>query len=470
MCEGESLRRYMLPAVRPWPTSLRARLSLAFLLPSVVFLAALIGLAFVAARAVLEDEVGERLRDTAAATAALMPTGLVARFRPGNERTHQNLLGRLRKVTEEVEVRRLFLATLDGISLVDTAPDAPAPGTPDRDLAQDRVELERVARGETAASVLYTALDGVRFKRGFAPIVHEGEVVAVLGVEGSAVDYAGLDAWRDWMVGLAGLALVALTALVLLFSRALTAPLRRLARAAARIGAGELEAPVRVPGGAAELTTLGRTMEEMRAALRQRDREMQMMLGGIAHEVRNPLGGMALFVGLLRDDLAGRDEELSLLARVEGELKVLGHIVEEFLEFARHKPADRAPVPLAGLAAEVAALVEVEVEVEGPPEAEVSADAEQLRRLLLNLARNAAQAGATRVRLVPNADGFDVVDDGPGMTAEVAAQAFDAFFTTREKGTGLGLALCRKIAEAHGGRLTLENPGEPGARVRVRLG
>ena len=64
-------------------------------------------------------------------------------------------------------------------------------------------------------------------------------------------------------------------------------------------------------------------MDEMRDALLHRDRELQMMLGGIAHEVRNPLGGMELFVGLLREDLEGQDAELELLARVEKELGAL---------------------------------------------------------------------------------------------------------------------------------------------------
>ncbi len=445
-------------------------MSLAFLGPSLLALVGLLVLAFFAARAALEDEVGARLRDTAAATAALMPAGIVARYRPGNDHTHANLRARLQKVAERVDARRLFLATLDGVSLVDTAPDAPAPGTPDRDLAQDRAELERVGRGETAASVLYTALDGQRFKRGFAPIVNEGQVVAVLGVEGSAVDYAALDAWRDWIIGLAAVASAALAILVLVFGRALSAPLQRLADAAARIGAGDLDAPVNAYGGAEEIAVLARTMDEMRDALLQRDREMQMMLGGIAHEVRNPLGGMSLFVGLLREDLAGRDAELELLARVQSELTVLERIVEEFLEFARRKPVDPAPVELADLAFEVAGLLDFPVRAEAAGVGAVNGDREQLRRLVLNLARNAQQAGATEVLLRRSPDGFEVVDDGPGVSAAVAAQIFDAFYTTREKGTGLGLALCRKIAEAHGGRLTLANPGEPGARFVVRVG
>lgn len=456
--------------------SLRVRMLAAFLVPALVSLGGLIGLTAFAARDALEAEVGARLQSTAAAAAALMPTGLIDRLRPDSARTHANLKDRLDRVAERVGARRVLLVGLDGRSLVDTAPDAPPPGAPDRTLAQDRFELERVAAGETAASVLYTGLDGVRYKRGYAPVRHQGQVIAALGVEGRAENYETLDALQRDLLALGALALVALTIIVMLLARALTAPLARLAEAAARIGAGALEAPIGVSGGASEIRVLARTMDEMRDALGQREREMQMMLGGIAHEVRNPLGGMELFVGLLRDDLDGRDDELELLERVEHELGVLKRIVEEFLSYARNRPIDRAPFALAALAAEVDGLVEVAV---GCPAdatldgATLDGDREQLRRLVLNLARNAAQAGATRVELIAWAEGaeqgFEVVDDGGGLPPEVAAQAFDAFFTTREKGTGLGLALCRKIARAHGGRITLVDPGPPGARFRVVL-
>lgn len=439
----------------------------AFLAPTLLFLGVLIGLGSFAAREALEDEIGARLRETAAAAAALMPSGLVARFRPENTRTRQNLAARLERVAEQVDARRVFLAGLDGTSLVDTAADAPEPGAPDRELAADRFELERVARGETAASVLYTSLDGVRYKRGYAPVMHDGAVVAVLGVEGRAENYAALDALQRYLIAIGALALGVLTLLVIAFSRALTAPLARLAAASSRIGAGELDTPVAVRGGAAEIRQLSRTMDEMRDALLRRERELQLMLGGIAHEVRNPLGGMSLFVGLLREDLDGRAPELELLGRIEHELGVLERVVEEFLAYARAVPLDRGPTGLAALAAEVDALVEVSVVCEG--DATLDLDREQIRRLLLNLARNAGQAGASTVTVCAVEGGFEVRDDGPGFEAEVAGRAFEAFYTTREKGTGLGLALCRKIAEAHGGTLTLVDPGPPGAVFRVTL-
>ena len=454
--------------MRLWPKSLRAQLSWAVLAPSLLFLAALIALAWFATRATIEDTFGRRLRDTAAAASAQLSGGVVARFTPDKARTHASLRARLTKVADATGARRVFLAGLDGVSLVDTATDAPQPGSPDRTLAQDRIELQRVAAGETAASVLYTAVDGTRYKRGFAPVLHDGKVVAVLGVEGAAASYGALDDLRSYMLGLGLLALIALGVVSFVFSRALTAPLQRLAEAAQRIGAGDLDAPVALARDrATELALLSSTMEEMRTALLRRDRELQMMLGGIAHEVRNPLGGMELFVGLLKEDLEGRDPELELLARVEKELGVLKRVVEEFLAYARRMPVERSEVDVRWLVAELEDHVDAKLVVE--PAGTVEADREQLRRLLLNLSRNAAQAGATAVTIGVVDGAVHVADDGPGITAEQAERVFDAFYTTREKGTGLGLALCRRIAEAHGGKLELLNPGAAGAVFKVTL-
>lgn len=451
------------------PSSLRTRMLIGVLAPTVIFIAALSGLGYFAARAMLEDEIGERLRGLAGAAAAGLPSGIVSRFRPDSTRTHQNLLGRLSKVAATTEARRVFLVTPDGRSMADTRADAPAPGEPDRTLAEDRFEIEQALAGQPSASVLYASNDGAAYKRGFAPVTHDGQIVAVLGIEGSAATYATLGDLRTYLTVLGLVALLALAMVIIVLSRALTAPLNRLATVANRIGEGDLEAPVQEAGGAAEILVLARTMDEMRTRLQQRDRELQLMLGGIAHEVRNPLGGMELFVGLLKDDLYGRDDELELLARVEKELGNLKRVVEEFLEYARRQPIQREAVSLTELMFEIAMLVDVDLQTRLPDAHTLYGDAARLRRLFLNLVRNAAQAGAKTVTITLRGDRLCICDDGPGLPRETAERAFDAFFTTKEKGTGLGLALCRRIAEEHGGQLTLENPGEAGARFALVL-
>jgi signal transduction histidine kinase len=256
-------------------------------------------------------------------------------------------------------------------------------------------------------------------------------------------------------------------------------PLMRLTEAAQRIARGDLETPIWKRKRRDQIKTLSDTMEEMRQALRARDEERETLLAGIAHEVRNPLGGMDLFTGILAEELAGRPEAAHA-ARVRAELANLERVVEEFLDFARARPLDLAPVDLGGLAGEVRDLAlplalerSVRLAVSGAGEA--PGDRERLRRAVLNLARNAIEAspaGAT-VEIAARAQAdhaeLEVRDRGPGLSAQARERLFRPFFTTKEKGTGLGLALAKKVADAHGGSIAVEDREGGGTVARLAL-
>jgi signal transduction histidine kinase len=199
-----------------------------------------------------------------------------------------------------------------------------------------------------------------------------------------------------------------------------------------------------------------------------------MMLAGIAHEVRNPLGGMELYAGLLRDDLQGDAEKLAHLHRIERELGQLKTIVTEFLEYARRPRPQLEARDVSEILGEVRDLVaanagprQVEVTLEAEP-ARVDCDAGQLRRAILNLAQNAVQAcpddGTGRVRLGCARKNGEVLvtvgDTGQGIAPELLAKIWTPFYTTKQSGTGLGLAFVREIARDHHARLDVESrPG-----------
>jgi signal transduction histidine kinase len=208
------------------------------------------------------------------------------------------------------------------------------------------------------------------------------------------------------------------------------------------------------------------------------------MLSGIAHEVRNPLAGMELFTGILRDELPEGDERRAHVDRIGRELGYLSRVVSEFLDYARRPAPELGEVDLAAVAADVAELMQAEAEragvglaVEAGAPVPCRADAVQLRRAALNLARNAVQAAAGcdppgAVRLRAWRDGGDALlevwNTGPPIPAEIRDRIFEPFFTTREKGTGLGLAFVREIVTDHGGSLEVESDAD-GTRFRVRL-
>jgi signal transduction histidine kinase len=319
--------------------------------------------------------------------------------------------------------------------------------------------------------VTFVGNDGVTYKTGYAPVRAELEptspIVLAIGAQAPASYFARLEDLRDrlFLWG-GGLAVVSIAAAVLatLF---ITRNIRRLAAAAERIGAGELQARVEVRSHD-ELGLLAESMDHMRAQLAERDARMQQMLAGIAHEVRNPLAGMTLFAGILHDELPEGDERRAHVERIRKELGYLERVVNEFLEFARRPRPELAAVDVDELLAEIAELASTEdVPIAVTKSGRTArADRAQLRRALLNLAKNAVQAavaadqrGPDVVRLSAAATGDElelrVWNRGKEISPEVSGKLFEPFYTTKEKGTGLGLAFVREIARDHGGRVDL---------------
>jgi len=219
-------------------------------------------------------------------------------------------------------------------------------------------------------------------------------------------------------------------------------------------------------------------------ALRQsRLAAMGEMAAMLAHEIRNPLGAMELFTGLLLDDLRDRPDTVRLARQVASGITDLNHLVTNLLEFTRtHVPrrqrvdccalAEETLRYLADLAAAHALVVERRY---AEPAVQAIADPHLLRPVLLNLMRNAAQAmptgGTLTVGVERGVDGtrVTVADTGPGIPAGAEADIFRPFFTTRAKGTGLGLAVVQELVGAMGGTLAVASEPGRGATFTVIL-
>jgi len=460
---------------------MRRRFALAAAIPAFVALVAMALLADRLARRALEEELGVRLVALARAAAASLPADRVARLAPGDEgtRTYGHLRARLEALARATDTR-LVVIRPDRTVIADSAGLHPIGESPPA-LERDRLEIGAAARGQALPSqVLFEGRDGRLYKTGYAPLVAEdGAIVGVVGADGTAASVATLRSFRRLLVALGvGGALLA-AALAALAGLSLTRPLMKLTEAAERIGRGDLATPLWRRVRKDQIGLLRDTLEEMRSSLRARDEERETLLAGIAHEVRNPLGGMELFTGLLAEELAGRPEAAHV-DRIRAELDTLSRVVDEFLDYARARPLQTEPCDLGGLVAEVADLVqpaalERGIRVTTSARGSCAADREKLRRAVLNLARNAVEAtpdGGT-VEIVGSAEAgggasLEVLDRGPGLTAEARAKLFRPFFTTKERGTGLGLALAKKVADAHGGALELL-PRDGGGTV-ARLG
>jgi len=271
--------------------------------------------------------------------------------------------------------------------------------------------------------------------------------------------------------------------------RSISRPVALLRAAAKRLGAGDLSARVEITRDD-ELGELAGVFNQMaqdlahdQAVLVEKSRlaSIGQVAAGVAHEINNPLGVMLGYVRLLRQDaaLAARDE----LPIIEDELRQCQLIVAGLLDLARPARLHRAEVDVDELSREVVArfaegdrLDGVELAVTPPSPVTVDADEGKVRQIVTNLLTNALDAArdgdVALVRVTTGLEGdrafVDVLDHGPGIPAETWPRLFEPFFTTRSKGHGLGLAIARTLARAHGGDVEL-SPGPDGVGIRARL-
>ena len=210
------------------------------------------------------------------------------------------------------------------------------------------------------------------------------------------------------------------------------------------------------------------------------------MAAQVAHELRNPLGGLKLFADYLEQRLGvAKDTEGAEVARrISHEVDHMAELVREITQFGRPTTLRRAPTSLNGLVESCLDLAQAraqgrKVRVTLDLDAALPAamlDARELRKVFLNLISNALEAmddeGSLTLRTRAVERWFletTVEDTGCGMSDETRARAFDLFFTTKDTGTGLGMAIARSVIEEHSGRIEIRSQIGRGTQVRVLL-
>jgi len=230
--------------------------------------------------------------------------------------------------------------------------------------------------------------------------------------------------------------------------------------------------------------------KRLEAELRQAERlsSLGQLSAGMAHEIRNPLAGIAMTAQVLKSRLAERPDAEPYLERIQTEIQRLERIVRSLLEFSRPVRPRLAALDLAASARRVledlagqavAAGIEL-APLDAPAPMAALADGDQIHQVLLNLVQNALQAcragdrvgiSVARAAAVGGADRLQlrVWDSGPGVAEAARSRLFEPFFTTKAEGTGLGLAVCRQILEEHGGHIRYRSRSGGGAEFCLEL-
>jgi len=233
-----------------------------------------------------------------------------------------------------------------------------------------------------------------------------------------------------------------------------------------------------------EVRRLTRELEAKNRQLAQQSRlaDLGQMASHVAHEVRNGLVPLTLYLSLLRRALSDRSDALSLLDKLAAGFAALEVTVNDLLQFTSDRQPQFRRFPVASLIHEVVESVQPQLEAqrirvvcETTRDLELTADRDMLRRALLNLIFNALEVmpeggqldiGAWRVG---DAVEIEVADSGPGLSDQVQAHLFEPFFTTKPEGTGLGLTIVERIVAAHGGAIHAMNCPQGGAAFILRF-
>lgn len=248
-----------------------------------------------------------------------------------------------------------------------------------------------------------------------------------------------------------------------------------LAIAAVTALASYLAERLRTTGGRLVIATERAEQAERMAALGR-------LAAGLAHEIRNPLGSITASIELLRTGGSLSTEDQTLCEIIERETARLNDLVGDMLDLSRPRPPSKAPVDVSVTVRDVVVLAgrsgrggDVRVRYEGPASAVVFADAAQIRQVAWNLLRNAIQASSAGDEVVARISASDrevileVADHGQGISEEARERLFDAFFTTRSQGMGIGLAVVKRILDDHGFSIEVESGAPKGTIFRVRM-
>lgn len=226
---------------------------------------------------------------------------------------------------------------------------------------------------------------------------------------------------------------------------------------------------------------------ERRARQSERLAELGTLTGGLAHELKNPLSTISLNLQLLREDVSSDDPATARIAKrlevVQREAARLKDILDDFLRYGGKMELDRKPVDLNELCEELvdffspqASLQKVRLRLQRADQpVVVRADPKLIKQAVLNLLINALQAitDGGEIILAVSRTGIwgqlDVIDTGGGMPSEVREMIFVAYYSTKRTGTGLGLAMTRRIVEEHDGRIMVKSDPGKGTNFTIQL-
>jgi signal transduction histidine kinase len=452
--------------------SIRAKTIILFSLLTILLTALTARLSYVFIKNIYMEQLKDQVHVLCSAASNNIDPRFLEFIMPENESLAKNHYHQaLIKQSEQLNLNEVFIFDTSGTVLVESSKGNAAAAY----LINQQL-LKSLPVSQTLLSVPFKAKDGRWYLWGF----HRLNKGYYLGLQESVQRLAEIDYLTRlfWTIGLAGVLITILTGWFL--ARNLAAPIEQLADFSLDIGKGNFNSdiPEKIYG---ELAVLKDSLIKMRADLQKQQEEKENILAQIAHELRNPLGGIELLASLIKEKPEAEEKNTEYLEKMLSEIQFMKGQLNAFLEYSRPVPASTEDVNLEDLAHELensfseklkrkAISLYSNLNIET-----VKFDKAHLKQVLVNLLENSINIIEKDGYIEILADSQNqryficITDNGPGVPEENLENIFKPFFSGRKNGTGLGLSICRKLCEENNAEINAVNNDGQGCTFRIEI-
>lgn len=445
--------------------SIKNRIILTFTLLTTLLVVVLARVSYVSVREIYLDQLAEQTQLLARLIGNSVDTKYLSFVEGDNPspRAQQLYTDKIGLQAAAMLVEDVFIFDRDFKILAQSSEEL-TPGSRDSRLLLNRREIQDLAVERASTSLPFRGKDGQWYLWGFFRLDDNYWV----GVQESARRLEKVESLANvfWLIGIAGVLITALCGWLL--ARAIARPIDRLVSFSEMLGKGDFAAQLPT-GVSGELAILANALDKMRHDLARHHQEKETMLAQIAHEIRNPLGGIELLAGLVKEDLQRNQADTEYIGKILDEIAGLKGLITAYLNYSRPSPPAKETVKVTEVVAEVRdslknKLAQKKAMLMDTSNGEtIEFDRRQLRQILQNLVNNSLEmmnsSGNILIETQRNGSGVEIriCDDGPGIPETEMGKIFEPFFTTRATGTGLGLAICKKFCRENNAEIFAEN-------------
>ena len=275
------------------------------------------------------------------------------------------------------------------------------------------------------------------------------------------------------------LTILAAISLAFIFSRSLIRPVIRLADYTEAISKNIYTEPVYL-NRRDELGTLNTALVDMHHEIRNNEQQNKELLSNIAHEIKNPLGGIEIYTGLLEEELQDNADHKEYLSKITSELQNLKRIILEYLDYARPPKSNLQYQKIDTIIRDAVSILKPELDMKNihcsiVGEGQVVTDESKMRRVMVNLLKNSIEAveqdGQIEISIDEDSEIIKIAirDDGEGIAEDAKAKIFQPHYSTRDRGYGLGLAIVSTIIDELNGTIVVKSEINQGTEFLITL-